>query len=81
MRALLSGVGLAALLVGACGCGSSSSGMCYGGCLCFTTPDTCPSGCTPTTVRHPDASAVFVCDNVLPDAMVPGSSDATADGG
>jgi hypothetical protein len=38
---------------------TSGSSMCMGGCICFSTPETCPAGCYP---QH-DSTGAFVCGN------------------
>lgn len=38
-------LGLVLLFLGALGACSGHTGRCAGGCGCFTTPETCPTGC------------------------------------
>jgi hypothetical protein len=45
---------------------SSDGGVCNGGCLCFSRPETCPSGCYPGNVPLADGGSQFVCGNAPP---------------
>jgi hypothetical protein len=47
-----------------CSC-PATSGLCNAGCLCFTTPEACPTGCYPTT-QQSDGASNFICANAPP---------------
>ena len=54
-----SGASGGSIAVSGVACGESSGAVsCNGGCLCFSTPETCPTGCYP---EH-DATGAFICN-------------------
>jgi hypothetical protein len=61
----------AAILLTACS-SSSSPNECHAGCLCFTTPETCPASCYPA---H-DNTGQFFCSNGPPNNADAGSVDS-----
>ena len=57
---------LAALILSVCQQSTGtppSNGICNAGCLCNTTPESCPVGCYPTYTLQPDGSRAFSCMN------------------
>jgi sulfatase modifying factor 1 len=58
------------------GASGSSTGICEAGCLCFSTPETCPTGCYPA---H-DSTGAFFCSNGPPIGIAC-ASDSDCSGG
>jgi hypothetical protein len=63
------------------GCGNSDhSDRCWGGCLCYRTPDTCPAGCFPAHERLTDGGVgPFFCSNGPPVDIDAGATDANTE--